>query len=313
MIDALRARMYLYRKNYPLAKQYALSTIDNYGISLTQSSAVPAGAAGTSSWNSSFYGGNTPNLYRRMWADLPVTSPPVRYEQIFSLDRPAAPATGWENIASVFTTNTTNISGSPLWEVGRTLFNKMSARPNDIRRYANVDPTSLINANYATDPNYLDTDVIVIDKYPGKTGAVLRNDVKVFRLSEMYLILAECYAHEGNLNGSAASTAWAIKQIRDARAFPVANNNTPLLSFANPTEAFSAIMDERHLELCFEGHRYIDIKRLGPLANRSIERDATDDIIQNVLTIPNNDVRFTLPIPQAEINANPSIQRNPSN
>jgi hypothetical protein len=313
MIDALRARMYLYRKNYPLAKQYASSTIDNYGISLTQSSAVPAGAAGTSSWNSSFYGGNTPNLYRRMWADLPVTSPPVRYEQIFSLDRPAAPATGWENIASVFTTNTTNISGSPLWEVGRTLFNKMSARPNDIRRYANVDPTSLINANYATDPNYLDTDVIVIDKYPGKTGAVLRNDVKVFRLSEMYLILAECYAHEGNLNGSAASTAWAIKQIRDARAFPVANNNTPLLSFANPTEAFSAIMDERHLELCFEGHRYIDIKRLGPLANRSIERDATDDIIQNVLTIPNNDVRFTLPIPQAEINANPSIQRNPSN
>lgn len=324
MIDALRARMYLYRENYPLAKQYALATINDYNISLTQSSAVPTSAVGLarpytpgtlaspSAWHNSLLAGGTPNLYRRMWADLPLTNTP-RYEQIWSLDRPAAPATGWENIASVYTTNSSNFSGSPLWEVGRNLFNKLRARTNDIRVYVNVDPTSSIDANYASIPGYLDTDVIVIDKYPGKTGAILRNDVKVFRLSEMYLILAECYAHEGSLNDATASTAWAIKQIRDARAFPVANTNTPLLFFDSPTEAFAAIMDERQLELCFEGHRYIDVKRLGSLANKSIERDLTDDIIPNILTIPNNDIRFTLPIPQEEINANPNIQLNPSN
>ncbi len=66
--------------------------------------------------------------------------------------------------------------------------------------------------------------------------------------------------------------------------------------------------------MCFEGHRYIDIKRLGPLTGKSIERDPTDDIISGAtLTIPNNDYRFTLPIPQDELNANDLIrgQQNP--
>jgi hypothetical protein len=77
--------------------------------------------------------------------------------------------------------------------------------------------------------------------------------------------------------------------------------------------AWKAIMDERRYELCFEGHRYVDVKRLGGKANASITRDATDDIITNDLTIPYNDYRFTLPIPQSELNANGVIrsQQNP--
>lgn len=309
MITALRARMYLYRGNYTLAKQYAQDAIATAGVGLTLATPVPAGAptnpfaipSATSAWNNAFYGATTTNPYRRMWADL------AQGEIIWSLDRPAAQT--WENIATQFTTNSSNLAGSPLFEVSRNLFNKLGSTSGDVRRYANVDPTSIFNVNYATDPNYIATDVIVIDKYPGKPGFVTRNDIKVFRLSEMYFILAECLANEGNINGSTNSVASVIKQIRDARNFLGAQ---PLPVYADATAAWAGILDERRLELCFEGHRYIDVKRLGALANKTIERDPTDDQITGAqLSIPNDDYRYTMPIPLDELNANPGIQQNP--
>ena len=68
------------------------------------------------------------------------------------------------------------------------------------------------------------------------------------------------------------------------------------------------------VELCFEGHRYKDLKRLGVDANRGIERDLTDCTIQSgACSLPADDFRFTLPIPIVEINGNPGIasQQNP--
>src|SRR5690606_3401603 len=127
--------------------------------------AVNASAA----WNSSFYGASSPSPYRRMFADL------IQGEIIFALSRPASGS--WEHLAANFTQNTTTANGSPRWEVSRALFNKFAEVPGDVRRYANVDPTSVINPNYDQEGvNYIATDRLIIDKYPGKTGAVLRND-----------------------------------------------------------------------------------------------------------------------------------------
>lgn len=322
MINALRARMYLYRGNYPLAKQYAQDVIGS-GLSLTLATPVPSPAptnplysvfvasntasagAPTTAWNNSFYGATSANPYRKMWADANNS----QGEIIWALDRPTAGT--WENVATNFTTNNTTISGSPLYEVSRALFNKLAATPGDVRRYANVDPTSLLNQNYATDLNYIATDVIIIDKYPGKPSFPTRNDLKVFRLSEMYFILAECLASEGNINGATNSVASVIKQIRDARNFL---GPQPLPVYADAAAAWSSILNERRLELAFEAHRYIDIKRLGPLAGETLDRDNTDDDISGQpLSIPNNDYRFTMPIPLDELNGNSVIraQQNP--
>ncbi|MGV3695550.1 RagB/SusD family nutrient uptake outer membrane protein [Flavobacterium sp.] len=315
MINALRARMYLYRENYPLAKQYAQDVIANSGLSLTLATPVPANpptnptapnntpGGATTAWNNAFYGTNPPSPYRRMFNDI---GSGVQGEILFGLDRPV---TGnWGNVAAQFTTNSSNLSGSPLFEVSRRLFAKLCEVPGDVRRYANVDPTSIFNPNYLTDPNYIATDVIVIDKYPGRTGNVLRNDQKVFRLSEMYFILAECLANEGNINGATNSVASIIKQIKDARNFL---SPQPLPVYADATAALSAILNERRIELCFEGQRYIDIKRLGPVVGETLDRDPTDDLPGAPLSIPNDDYRFTLPIPLDELIANPGIQQNP--
>ncbi|MGV9004515.1 RagB/SusD family nutrient uptake outer membrane protein [Flavobacterium sp.] len=305
MINSLRARMYLYRGNFLMAKQYAETVIATSGLSLTLANPVPNnapvnGAAGAGAWNAAFYSANSTNPYRKMWNDS------AQGEILFAFDRPASGV--WENVAANFTTNTTSASGSPLHELSRNLFNKLTATSGDVRRYTNVDPTSQINPNYA-DPgvDYIATDVLVIDKYPGKSGFPLRNDIKVFRLSEMYFILAECYANDGMLNGATNSVAQILKKIRDARNFLGAQ---PLPNYTDVTEAYADILLERRLELCFEGHRYIDVKRIGTLAGKQIERDATDDEIAGPLTLPNDDYRYTMPIPRSEFNGNSSMTQN---
>lgn len=289
LISSIRARMYLYRKNYPLAKQYANDVITNSGLVLTPATPyVPA----------NFYTATSNNPYRRIWADL------AQGEVIFALSRPVAGA--WGNIGAGFFFNTTTATGGAFLDMGRNLYNELVSVPGDIRALAFVDPTSLVDPNYLTNPSFNTSDVLVIDKYPGKPAQQpLRNDLKIFRLSEMYFILAECAVNDGQLDVAAGY----IKNIRDARNRLGAQ---PLPTYANATAAWADILLERRKELCFEGHRYLDIKRLGVLANASIDRNVTDDLIPTLpLTISNTDDRFTFPIPQDEIAGNPTIQQNP--
>lgn len=303
MIAALRARMYLYRKNYTLAKQYAQQVVTSSGLSLTISTPVPTGSpvngnAASANWNTAFYNATNPlNPYRRLWSDL------SQGEVLFALSRPSGGS--WGNIAGSFFFNTTSATGGAYLDMGRNLFNELKEVSGDVRRYAFVDPTSLVDANYLTAENPNASDVLVIDKYPGKATQPLRNDIKIFRLSEMYFILAECAVAENQL----ATAAGYIKNIRDARNF---FGPQPLPVYADQQQAWADILKERRKELCFEGHRYMDIKRLGVAANKSIDRSIIDDLILTLpTTIPNNDYRFTLPIPQDEIAGNPTIQQNP--
>ena len=212
-------------------------------------------------------------------------------------------AGGWAGARFAFVDAT--LAGSPYFEMDRGLFNLIDT--DDVRFDVNIAPTSVINPNYATDPDPVNTDILVIQKYPGSEGRPLMNDLKVFRSSEMLLILAESrVAISNDLTGAAT----LIKQIRDARL----GSAQPLPSYASAQEAYAAILDERRVELCFEGFRYKDLKRIGVAANRGIDRDQTDCTTQSgACTLAASDFRFTLPIPIIEINANNGIgaQQNP--
>lgn len=271
-VNAVTARFNLYRGNTTLAKQYAQDVISNAGLTLTAASAYPT-----------------------MWNDT------ARGEIIFALNR-LATGNG-SSIGTRWNTNSSSITGNPMWALGRNLFNIINTTPGDVRRTVYVDPSSIIDPNYLTSTSPRDTDQLVVDKYPGKTSAATRNDLKVFRLSEMYFILAECETAASNFTGAAA----LIQQVRAKRY----NSGTaPLPVYASSAAAYADILKERRVDLALEGHRYIDLKRLATAAGVTMDRNQTDDVV-TVTNLPNNSYKYTLPIPVQEINLNPQVQQNP--
>lgn len=319
-VNAISARYFLYKGDYAQAKVYAQAAITastSGGFSLTpatpitfnDSNGIPYTIDSPGAWRNEFYGqlstnvGTSFNPYRKMWVDQ------NRGESIFSLGRIALGGNGVA-IGTYWNTNNSSLTGSPMWFWGRNLYNLFVSdyANGDIKFLTNRDPSTSANANYASlYPNNLNatrsTDRLVIDKYPGKSGSNTRNDVKLFRLSEMYFILAECAVNDGQLSNAAGY----IKNVRDARNF-----NGPVIAptYATAQSAWAGILRERRVELALEGHRYIDLKRLATKAGVTMDRNNTDDIVITS-NLANGDYRYTLPIPLSEISANPNIQQNP--
>lgn len=329
-INAFRARMYLYRKDYPQALTFANLVIGARPLSnstfalpanypAVSSNLVPFGAGtGSTSINVSpttaasqavqralyqidqWTSAAAPE-YRRMWVDA------TQGEILFAVDRQNSRT----NFSSRYNTNGSYITGAPLYDMGRNLFNlytqPLGGGAEDFRRWSFVDRSASISATPATASRISEN--IVIDKYPGKAGAHTANDLKVFRTSEIFFIKAECLVRSSDLVGAGE----LIRQVRQARNY-IIGAVVPAPSYANPTAAYADILAERRKELAFEGHRYIDLKRLGADAGvTGTDRDATD-AVNSSATSPVNillgDFRFTLPIPQDEININPLIQND---
>ena len=274
LVNAIRARMYVYRKDYVLAKQYATAALTALPITTNQ------------------------NQYFSMWGDS------GQGETIFAASRPSAGT--WGNIAGTWYFNVTTASGGCFLDMGRNLFNLYNQYPSDVRRITWIDATAAINPNYLTDIRYVENDILPINKYPGKTSQPLRNDLKIYRSSEMALIIAECEV--GGVTPNLAAAATRVQSIRTARGAA-----QPLPTYLNAQQAWADILLERRKELAFEGHRYLDIKRLAPLAGvQGIDRNLTDDSLLNLpLTLPLSDYRWTMPIPQLEVAGNVTIQQNP--
>ncbi len=130
-------------------------------------------------------------------------------------------------------------------------------------------------------------------KYPGKgpSGSLREDNIPVIRLSEMYLIRAEATLNGAASGASADDDLNAIRLQRNASAVSGASLET--------------VYTERQLELCFEGHQYFDLARTGRALNRV---DYAGAVNQNI-AFP--DYRWAMPIPQAEMDANESMEQNP--
>ena len=143
-------------------------------------------------------------------------------------------------------------------------------------------------------------DAKVVNKFPN-TGAADKDEMKVIRMSELYLIAAEAAYHNND-------ELTALTYLND-----IATERDP--SFAGYSSSGQALLDdillERRKELAFEGHRYWDLAR----NNLNVTRvDLANNYPGNVpLILETSNFRRILPIPQAELDANPNIreQQNP--
>ena len=133
---------------------------------------------------------------------------------------------------------------------------------------------------------------VFVNKYGSFTGD--HSDTKVIRMSEMYLIAAEA--------SYPSNTADALKYVNEVTsrrgATAIASSGSALLE---------DIITERRKELAFEGERYLDMQRL----QRNIVR--SKNYPASALSIDFTNFRRIMPIPQGELDANPSIklQQNP--
>jgi hypothetical protein len=128
-----------------------------------------------------------------------------------------------------------------------------------------------------------------------------KDNLKVIRLAEVYLIAAECAARTGD-NTDAQAFVNTVAEARDP-------------SFTGYTDVDAALVSdiatERRKELAFEGDRLYDMTRLGLTIVRASNPGAASNGDGLTINYP-NPLRIS-PIPQQEILANPNIanEQNP--
>ncbi|MDD7884675.1 RagB/SusD family nutrient uptake outer membrane protein [Flavivirga sp. 57AJ16] len=127
-----------------------------------------------------------------------------------------------------------------------------------------------------------------------------RLDVPMMRAAEMYLIEAEALARNSQ-DGLAAQTLYDMVITRDPDYTLSTNTGQALID---------EILVQRRIELWGEGFRWYDLKRLNlPLDRTGSNQSST--YTNGVMQIAADDNRWTWPIPQDEIDANPLIEQNP--
>jgi starch-binding outer membrane protein, SusD/RagB family len=140
----------------------------------------------------------------------------------------------------------------------------------------------------------------LVNKYPNAQNSD-RDNIKVIRLSEVYLIAAEAAQRTGDEATAQTMLATLLAQ-RDPSLDYSADSGPTLLA---------DIILERRKELAFEGDRLYDLNRLGQPINRTTNSGSAQS--GNGLAIPFPSNKRVAPIPLQETLRNPTIatQQNP--
>jgi hypothetical protein len=267
---AMKARAASYRKDFATASPLAQALLTKYPLA-------------------------NPEEYDAMVADTGNTEVIMKLERTIndSYDGQgstgSSAAGGWAGASFAF--QGPGLAGGPYYEMATDLW--FAYKTGDLRRDNNGIRFPEVGAAG-------DRDVYIVNRYRGSEGQPLMNDHKIFRSSEMLMILAEGAADANNRD----QVADFLDQLIDARFGD--DQDTPV--YANITEAYGAILDQRRVEFAFEGFRYKDLRRLGTLGNRTAVRANMDCAPFGACDIAVTDFRFTWPIPLAEFRGNPGLR-----
>lgn len=164
-----------------------------------------------------------------------------------------------------------------------------------------LEPDDLRGSFTITDVNFSGDPAIYTLKY--NNGNDNSSDYAAIRIAEIMLNKAEALVE---LNGIDEEAIELVNAIRSR-----AGLTTPWTTadFASATELLEAIYTERRKELCFEGHRRMDLLRTGkPLRTAAPSSVAIPDAGVGVVA---GDPEAIWPIPQSQLNINPMLEPNP--
>lgn len=313
MIDAIRTKLYSFVGDYPKVITHGEAVIQNPAFQMAN-----------------------PSEYIDIFDDKEVAK-----EIIFQLKR----VRGNASVASAWYSVNVSATGSPFFEMGRSLYNALdkldptktgttnsaaNAR-KDVRYGVNVLAASTVATNYQSLPltEYVEKDKLFIGKYKGRRAQSLplQNNVPIFRSADIYLAIAEARAGMGQFTANVSdvedliNATQATATVEGVLVNLQFNRVTDYSILARPNitnaqSAWKAILDARRVEFAFEGHRYLDVKRLGAKAGiAGFDRYEKDCVVNGSCNTSPTPIghKMTLPIPTREINANSIIrgQQNP--
>lgn len=238
--------------------------------------------------NTSGLGLSTIEEFPKIWNDSSVAEQAMHTVRITGMSRVGSLFRGTSSIDS----DEINI-GTIIWTVSSKLYN--SYTDADVRFDTYFIDEPLLQAAGRTS--------IIIKKYAGGDYGTATENVahsKLIRTAEMYLIRAEARAEQGKITGDASAES-DLNYLRANRITGYVD-----VTLSSKDEAIDAILLERFKELPFEGHRFWDLKRRG----RAVERLLEDSPSSVSTTLPADNFRFTLPIPDSELKANGLMEQN---
>ncbi|MCL2561272.1 MAG: RagB/SusD family nutrient uptake outer membrane protein [Rikenellaceae bacterium] len=284
MVQLLLSRVYLYMEQWTNAAIYALEVINNDNFSLLDLNTLNVAANG-------YYNFANPNSPEAIW----------RFGNVNSL-------TYWTNH---FTILRRSASGQSISNGFPRFFNASddllnTYEPGDLRRenYIVVERYRMDNAT--RDGGNLAFGKVAIQRnaqgiFSPMTGGSFAYS---FRLSEAYLNLAEAAACLGTDPGTAL---WALNTLRLNR-FTVADYVE--ISGVSGQDLIDLVRLERRRELCFEGHRWFDLRRQGMPSFTREWRDMDGGTTLSY-TLNENDPFYTLPFAPNVMELNTALLQNP--
>ena len=228
--------------------------------------------------------GNSPftlvsaGAYKSFWADAGVQTSAT--EVMFEIDADAINNNGFDDLGGIY------INGYQ--DIYCSLQLALLYSATDVRTQVLLGGTTK-----GGQPAFL------VNKFPNAENTD-RDNLKVIRLAEVYLIAAECEARLGN-DGNAQDYVNSLAETRD----PVFTGYTDV-----GAALVTDIVTERRKELAFEGDRKYDLNRLGLSIDRGSNKGAAAG---DGISIPFPFDYRVAPIPQQEILRNQTIakQQNP--
>ena len=148
----------------------------------------------------------------------------------------------------------------------------------------------------------------------GWHGGKVNGDVdkvgRGIRTAEIYLNRAEVYVRKYVETGDDDYRVLALADLNELRRHRYDTRNAVYVEvdITDAEELFQFYKDERRRELCFEDHRWFDLRRYGmpELVHEYLVGPGTEE----VLTLKEHDLRYVLPIPQEVLDRNPYLQQN---
>lgn len=212
---------------------------------------------------------------------------------------------------SIFEVQWTKASGNWVW----MMFHRNAYSPNDSYTWAKwVTPSrDLIKAYDKAGDTERKNASIIIDAcpwsiyYPAEEYAFMHkvptnaSSIILMRLGEIKLLHAEALACTGDLAG-------ATKLVNEIR------NRAGIKEISQPADQdamIDAILDERRLELAFEGHRFFDLVRHGLERAKKVHDSMNDSDKYWLTRFPLSQDTILMPVPQSALEDNPTLVQNP--